>query len=209
MILLIDNYDSFVWNLARYVAELGHQRLVLRNDAVGLGDIAELRPDPAGTGRPFDLARNAVGEPRAAVRPMQQGGDAFGHPFGQPARYRLRREIHSQVDRAAGTPGRVTDEAAAADRGVDQPAPARLGIGPGDRGEVDAEGRRQRTLRRQAVARAEPARSAGEQMLGAARRPAKPAQVKVPAQEIGGVSQDPGHHVIPRRPRPAGDGGGP
>ncbi len=44
MILLIDNYDSFVWNLARYVAELGHQRLVLRNDAVGLGDIAELRP---------------------------------------------------------------------------------------------------------------------------------------------------------------------
>jgi anthranilate synthase component 2/para-aminobenzoate synthetase component 2 len=44
MILLIDNYDSFVWNLARYVAELGHQRLVLRNDAVGLADIADLAP---------------------------------------------------------------------------------------------------------------------------------------------------------------------
>ena len=44
MILLVDNYDRFVWNLARYVAELGHQRLVLRNDAVGLADIAELRP---------------------------------------------------------------------------------------------------------------------------------------------------------------------
>lgn len=44
MILLIDNYDSFVWNLARYVAELGYQRLVLRNDAIGLADIADLAP---------------------------------------------------------------------------------------------------------------------------------------------------------------------
>jgi anthranilate synthase/aminodeoxychorismate synthase-like glutamine amidotransferase len=44
MILLIDNYDSFVWNLARYVAELGRQRLVLRNDAAGLADIADLAP---------------------------------------------------------------------------------------------------------------------------------------------------------------------
>jgi hypothetical protein len=36
MILLIDNYDSFVWNLARYVSELGHKRLVLRNDTLDL-----------------------------------------------------------------------------------------------------------------------------------------------------------------------------
>src|SRR3712207_8509326 len=32
MILLIDNYDSFVWNLARYVSELGLRRLVVRNE---------------------------------------------------------------------------------------------------------------------------------------------------------------------------------
>lgn len=44
MILLIDNYDSFVWNLARYVGELGHQRLVVRNDAIGLDDIRTLAP---------------------------------------------------------------------------------------------------------------------------------------------------------------------
>ncbi|MFO1073944.1 MAG: aminodeoxychorismate/anthranilate synthase component II [Geminicoccaceae bacterium] len=44
MILLIDNYDSFVWNLARYVSELGHRRLVVRNDAIGLADIAALAP---------------------------------------------------------------------------------------------------------------------------------------------------------------------
>ncbi|HQZ72384.1 MAG TPA: aminodeoxychorismate/anthranilate synthase component II [Anaerolineae bacterium] len=44
MILLIDNYDSFVWNLARTVSELGHPRLVRRNDALSLADIAALAP---------------------------------------------------------------------------------------------------------------------------------------------------------------------
>lgn len=44
MILLIDNYDSFVWNLARTVSELGHPRVVHRNDALSLGDIAGLAP---------------------------------------------------------------------------------------------------------------------------------------------------------------------
>ena len=44
MILLIDNYDSFVWNLARYVSELGHTRIVVRNDATSLDEIAALAP---------------------------------------------------------------------------------------------------------------------------------------------------------------------
>ena len=44
MILLIDNYDSFVWTLARTVSELGHPRLVRRNDALSLADIAALAP---------------------------------------------------------------------------------------------------------------------------------------------------------------------
>jgi anthranilate synthase/aminodeoxychorismate synthase-like glutamine amidotransferase len=44
MILLIDNYDSFVWNLARYVSELGHKRLVMRNDALDLAAIETLVP---------------------------------------------------------------------------------------------------------------------------------------------------------------------
>ncbi len=44
MIVLIDNYDSFVWNLARYVGELGHARIVVRNDATSLEDIAALAP---------------------------------------------------------------------------------------------------------------------------------------------------------------------
>ena len=45
MILLIDNYDSFVFNLARYFERLGQATRVVRNDAVSPGDIAKLRPD--------------------------------------------------------------------------------------------------------------------------------------------------------------------
>jgi anthranilate synthase/aminodeoxychorismate synthase-like glutamine amidotransferase len=44
MILLIDNYDSFVYNLARYVRELGETPLVRRHDAVTLDEIAALAP---------------------------------------------------------------------------------------------------------------------------------------------------------------------
>ncbi len=44
MILLIDNYDSFVYNLARYVAELGEQPVVRRHDATTCEEIAALRP---------------------------------------------------------------------------------------------------------------------------------------------------------------------
>jgi anthranilate synthase/aminodeoxychorismate synthase-like glutamine amidotransferase len=45
VILLIDNYDSFVHNLARYVRELGEETLVKRNDAISVAGIAALRPE--------------------------------------------------------------------------------------------------------------------------------------------------------------------
>ena len=44
MVLLIDNYDSFVHNLARYVRELGEATTVRRNDAITLDEIAALGP---------------------------------------------------------------------------------------------------------------------------------------------------------------------
>jgi len=44
MILLIDNYDSFVYNLARYVGELGFERHVVRNDVISLSEIEKLNP---------------------------------------------------------------------------------------------------------------------------------------------------------------------
>jgi anthranilate synthase/aminodeoxychorismate synthase-like glutamine amidotransferase len=44
MILLIDNYDSFVYNLARYVRELGESPLVRRHDAIDVDEILSLAP---------------------------------------------------------------------------------------------------------------------------------------------------------------------
>src|SRR3954447_8730488 len=44
MILLIDNYDSFVYNLARYVQELGEEPLVRRHDAIDVEEILRLAP---------------------------------------------------------------------------------------------------------------------------------------------------------------------
>ena len=58
MILLIDNYDSFTFNLAQYLGELGAPPLVKRNDEMSLDEIAALRPDhiviSPGPGRPED-----------------------------------------------------------------------------------------------------------------------------------------------------------
>lgn len=44
MILLIDNYDSFVFNLARYLAELGFETQVVRNDEIGIEEVRQLKP---------------------------------------------------------------------------------------------------------------------------------------------------------------------
>ena len=44
MILLIDNYDSFVYNLARYVRELGETPVVCRNDGLTMSEIEEMAP---------------------------------------------------------------------------------------------------------------------------------------------------------------------
>ena len=44
MILLIDNYDSFTFNLAQYLGELGAPPLVRRNDEITLDEIAALHP---------------------------------------------------------------------------------------------------------------------------------------------------------------------
>lgn len=45
MILVIDNYDSFTYNLVQYLGELGEEVVVRRNDEIDLAGIAELNPD--------------------------------------------------------------------------------------------------------------------------------------------------------------------
>jgi len=57
-VLVIDNYDSFVYNLVQYLGELGADPIVRRHDAVTLDEAAELAPDAVlvspGPGRPED-----------------------------------------------------------------------------------------------------------------------------------------------------------
>lgn len=60
MILLIDNYDSFTWNLYQYFCELGAEVLVRRNDELTLADIISWRQRKS-------LSR------RAPVRRMSRG----------------------------------------------------------------------------------------------------------------------------------------
>ena len=56
MVLLIDNYDSFTWNLAHRLGELGAEVRVVRNDAIDVAEIERLNPSrlviSPGPGRP-------------------------------------------------------------------------------------------------------------------------------------------------------------
>lgn len=44
MILMVDNYDSFIYNLVQYLGELGEELMVVRNDVITLAEIEELAP---------------------------------------------------------------------------------------------------------------------------------------------------------------------
>jgi anthranilate synthase/aminodeoxychorismate synthase-like glutamine amidotransferase len=45
MLLVLDNYDSFTYNLVQYLGELGADLVVRRNDAITVDEVAELKPD--------------------------------------------------------------------------------------------------------------------------------------------------------------------
>ena len=57
-VLVIDNYDSFVYNLVQYIGELGAETIVFRNDQLTLDQVKEMKPDrlviSPGPGRPED-----------------------------------------------------------------------------------------------------------------------------------------------------------
>ena len=57
-VLVIDNYDSFVYNLVQYIGELGAETIVYRNDQVNLQELIKLKPDriviSPGPGTPED-----------------------------------------------------------------------------------------------------------------------------------------------------------
>ena len=45
MLLMIDNYDSFTYNLVQYLGELGEEVVVRRNDEIALDEVAALKPE--------------------------------------------------------------------------------------------------------------------------------------------------------------------
>lgn len=90
MILLIDNYDSFTYNLAQYLGQMGQELVVRRNDQITLDDIAKLAPErivispgpgtPQDAGICIDVIERFAG--RIPILGVCLGHQAIGHAFG-------------------------------------------------------------------------------------------------------------------------------
>ena len=105
-VLVVDNYDSFVHNLARYFRELGQQVDVARNDALTVTELASRRPDHLVIS-PGPCTPNEAGVSLAAIRELagrvpilgvclghQCIGQAFGGTVG-----RAKRPMHGKTSR--------------------------------------------------------------------------------------------------------------
>lgn len=90
MILVIDNYDSFTYNLVQYLGELGADLVVKRNDEISVAEIGALKPDriviSPGPGRPEDAGVTVETVQRyGSSIPMLGvclGHQAIGYAFG-------------------------------------------------------------------------------------------------------------------------------
>ncbi|WP_313109729.1 aminodeoxychorismate synthase component 2 [Atlantibacter sp.] len=90
MLLLIDNYDSFTWNLYQYFCELGAEVSVKRNDEITLTDIARLSPQkivispgpctPTEAGISLEVIRHYAG--KLPILGVCLGHQAIGQAFG-------------------------------------------------------------------------------------------------------------------------------
>lgn len=104
MLLLIDNYDSFTFNLAQYLGELGQDVKVLRNDAVDVAGIRALAPEriviSPGPGTPDDAGVTlALVGALAGVVPILGvclGHQAIGQAFGGKV-IRAKRIMHGKT----------------------------------------------------------------------------------------------------------------
>ena len=106
MILLLDNYDSFVYNLSRYVRELGEHPVVVRNDAISIDEIRALAPShiivspgpcsPNEAGISVDLIRELGRD--TPILGVCLGHQAIGAAYGAEI-VRARKPMHGKTSR--------------------------------------------------------------------------------------------------------------
>jgi anthranilate synthase component 2 len=90
MVFVLDNYDSFTWNLVQYMGELGADVVVRRNDELTPGEVESLDPDrivlspgpctPQEAGISIDLIRHMAG--KVPILGVCLGHQAIGAAFG-------------------------------------------------------------------------------------------------------------------------------
>ena len=82
-VLVIDSYDSFVYNLVQYLGELGAEPIVVRNDELTVDEAVALHPDAVllspGPGRPEDAGIICAAIPAFAERGVPVFGVCLGH----------------------------------------------------------------------------------------------------------------------------------
>ncbi len=123
MLLVIDNYDSFTWNLVQFLGELGAEPVVRRNDQVSLDDIQALAPDrivispgpctPAEAGISVETVRRFG--PHLPILGVCLGHQSIGEAYGGRV-VRARRTMHGKLSPIAhkgtglfaGLPPRLT-----------------------------------------------------------------------------------------------------
>jgi len=104
MILMIDNYDSFTYNLVHYLGELGEKVLVFRNDKITIEDVGKLNPDmvvispgpctPKEAGISVDLIKEFAG--RIPILGVCLGHQSIGYAFGGNI-VRAKRLLHGKT----------------------------------------------------------------------------------------------------------------
>ena len=90
MILMIDNYDSFTYNLVQYLSEIGERPVVYRNDKINIEQIKRLKPShiviSPGPGRPKEagISEDVIKElgPNTPLLGVCLGHQAIGEVFG-------------------------------------------------------------------------------------------------------------------------------
>ena len=104
MILMIDNYDSFVYNLVQYLGELGEDVIIRRNDEISISEIENLNPEmillspgpcsPNESGICIDIVNHFKG--KKPIFGICLGHQTIGHVFGANV-IKAIRPVHGKV----------------------------------------------------------------------------------------------------------------